>query len=223
MTYLLSLVLLSTGCFLFGNKAEIKKQSPIQRETTQAIAQTLPQEKIKQHSELLIQKFGAKKNDTIVLVNIAQQQMLIVSNNTMLKTYTVSTAKAGIGAEKNSNKTPLGVHRIKNKMGDKEPLGTIFFARQASGQIAEIYTDTTDTPKDYVTTRILWLDGLEPGKNKGGKVDSYERYIYIHGTHEEGLLGKPMSMGCIRMKNKDVIEIFNLVKEGTLVSILAEL
>lgn len=190
---------------------------------TQNVAENLPQEKIKKHTELLTQKFGAKKNDTIILVNIALQQMLVVSSNTILKTYTVSTAKAGIGAEKNSNKTPLGVHRIKNKIGDKAPLGTIFFARQASGQIAEIYTDTTDTPKDYVTTRILWLDGLEPGKNKGGNVDSYERYIYIHGTHEEGLLGKPMSMGCIRMKNKDVIELFNLVKEGTLVYILAEL
>ncbi len=189
----------------------------------QNVAENLPQEKIKKHTELLTQKFGAKNTDTIVLVNIAQQQLLVISNNNILKTYTVSTAKAGIGAEKNSNKTPLGVHRIKNKIGNNAPIGTIFFARKASNQIAEIYTDTTDTPKDYVTTRILWLDGLEPGKNKGGTVDSYERYIYIHGTHEEGLLGKPMSMGCVRMKNKDVIELFKLVKEGTLVSIVAGL
>ncbi len=221
-TYLLGIILLSTGCFLFGNKAEIKNQLPVNTETAQATSQTFPQEKIKKQTDLLIKNFSAKIADTIVLVNIAQQQMYLVSNNSILKTYTVSTAKAGIGSEKNSNKTPLGVHRVKNKIGDKAPLGAIFFARQASGQIAEIYTDTTDTPKDYVTTRILWLDGLEPGKNKGGKVDSYERYIYIHGTHEEGLLGKPMSMGCIRMKNKDVIELFNLVKEGTLVAIVAE-
>jgi lipoprotein-anchoring transpeptidase ErfK/SrfK len=220
MVYLLNIILLSIGCFFFSNKTAVEHPLP---ETTQAITLQLPQEKIKQHTDVLIKSFSAKNTDTFVLVNIAQQQMLVISNNTMLKTYTVSTAKAGIGAEKNSNKTPLGVHRIKNKIGDKAPLGTIFFARQAPGQIAEIYTDTTDTPKDYVTTRILWLDGLEPGKNKGGKVDSYERYIYIHGTHEEGFLGKPMSMGCIRMKNKDVIELFSLVKEGTLVSILAEL
>jgi len=222
MTYLLGIILLSTGCFLFGNKTEIKKQSPINAVATQTTSQTLPQKKTTQHTTLLTKNFGAKNADTIIVVNIAQQQLQVVSNNNILKTYTVSTAKAGIGSKKNSNKTPLGVHRIKNKIGDKAPLGTIFFARQPSGQIAEIYTDTTDTPKDYVTTRILWLDGLEPGKNKGGKVDSYERYIYIHGTHEEGLLGKPMSMGCIRMKNIDVTELFNMVKEGTLVIILAE-
>lgn len=194
-----------------------------QRPLAQSVAEKFPQEKIKKHTTLLIEKFGAKKTDTIVLVNIAQQQLLVVSNNNILKTYTVSTAKAGTGAEKNSNKTPLGIHRIKNKIGHNAPLGTIFFARKASGQIAKIYTDTTDTPKDYVTTRILWLDGLEPDKNKGGNIDSYERYIYIHGTHEEGLLGKPMSMGCIRMKNADVIALFNMVKEGTLVAIVAEL
>lgn len=185
--------------------------------------QTISSEKkIEAHIELLVKKFGAKETDTVLLVNVSQQRMYLVSANKILKTYIISTAKAGVGAEKNSNKTPLGVHRIKNKIGDNAPLGTIFLARKASNQIATIYTDTTDTPKDYVTSRIMWLEGLEPGKNKGGNLDSYERYIYIHGTHEEGLLGKPMSMGCIRMRNIDVIELYNLVKEGTLVSILPD-
>jgi len=99
-------------------------------------------------------------------------------------------------------------------------LGAIFKARQNTGRIAQILTGADErSTADNVTTRILWLDGLEPGVNKGGNVDSYERYIYIHGTDEEGRLGNPASHGCIRMRNADVIDLFNRVDEDTLVVI----
>jgi len=88
-------------------------------------------------------------------------------------------------------------------------------SRVYSGKIAEILTDKTNAKKDYVTSRIMWLQGEEPGINKGRNMDSYNRYIYIHGTPEEGFIGQPASHGCIRMKNKDVIELFELVEEGT--------
>lgn len=223
MNYLFAILILSYGYFLFNKPENFSEEKNIFRNISAIHVQhnaDILQQQIKKHTRLLTENFGAKITDTVVLADIASQQMYLVSNNKILKTYIVSTAKAGSGSQKNSNKTPLGVHRIKNKIGHNAPLGTIFFARVASQQIAQIYTDTTDTPKDYVTTRIMWLDGLEKGKNKGGNVDSYERYIYIHGTHEEGLIGKPMSMGCIRMKNADVIEFFDMVKEGTLVYIL---
>ena len=92
--------------------------------------------------------------------------------------------------------------------------------RVYSGQIATIYTDQTKSKTDDVTSRILWLEGLEKGLNKGAEIDSYKRYIYIHGTSEEGRLGTPASHGCIRMKNKEVIELYDKIKIGTLVLIL---
>lgn len=164
-------------------------------------------------------KFNLHPNDTLLIVYIATQKMQMVSAKKVLATYMISTSKYGIGNQQGSNKTPLGFHQIKKKIGAKYPLGTIFSARQAIGQIAKIYTDSIDTPDDYVTSRILWLEGLEPGMNKGKNIDSYARYIYIHGTHEEGLLGIPASSGCIRMRNNEVIKLFDVVKEGTIVLI----
>ena len=98
-------------------------------------------------------------------------------------------------------------------------MGTIFKARINTKKIAHIYTDKTDNEEDLVTTRILWLKGMEIGLNTGEGIDSYKRYIYIHGTNEEGLIGSPASHGCIRMNNKDVSELFNLVTTKTLVYI----
>jgi L,D-peptidoglycan transpeptidase YkuD (ErfK/YbiS/YcfS/YnhG family) len=214
MFFRATIFLFFTTSFFWGTTAHAKQDS---------LQLAVRNEKIVSQTDSLIKYYNATVTDTFVLVNIEQQQMLLVSNNLILKTYLISTSKEGVGAEKNSNKTPLGVHRIKNKIGHKAAIGTVFFNTLPSRQVAKIYTDTTDTPKDHIITRIMWLDGQEPGKNKGDGIDSYERCIYIHGTHEEGLLGRPVSMGCIRMKNIDIVELFNLVKEGTLVSILAEL
>ena len=107
------------------------------------------------------------------------------------------------------------------RQGHNAPINTIFTARVNTQKKAKIQKDPDNTDDDFVTSRILWLDGLEEGINRGPGVDSYNRYIYIHGTHEEGLIGQKASHGCIRMFNNDVIELFEIVKEGTKVYIRA--
>ena len=154
-----------------------------------------------------------------IKVSDRQQKLFLVKTGKILQEYPISTSRYGIGSEAGSNKTPQGKHKIIKKIGDGAPVGTIFRSRLNTGKIATIYTDTTDLEQDDVTTRILRLTGLEKGINQGGNVDSFQRYIYIHGTPEEGLIGRPASHGCIRMRNADVIQLFNTVEEGTLVII----
>lgn len=170
----------------------------------------------------LAKRFPAYSADRFLLVDASAQTMQLVENGRVSGEWVVSTALKGVGSRKGSEQTPLGVHRIAQKIGAGAALGSIFKARQNSGRIANILTrPDQDSSEDNVTTRILWLDGLEPGFNKGGSVDSYERYIYIHGTDEEGKLGRPASHGCIRMRNRDVMELFDRVGEDTLVVIAA--
>ncbi len=153
-------------------------------------------------------------------IDISEQKLYLYCNygngKQEVKTYPVSTSKYGIGSEAGSNKTPLGLHRIKNKIGDGAPQNTIFKARRNTGKKAIINQPNSG---DLVTTRIMWLTGLEPGKNSGRGIDSYRRYIYIHGTAEEEKIGEVASHGCIRMYNKDVIDLFDRVDEGTKVEI----
>ena len=154
-----------------------------------------------------------------IKVSDQQQKLFLIKAGKILQEYPVSTSRYGIGSEAGSNKTPQGKHKIIKKIGDEAPVGTIFRSRLNTGKIATIYTDTTDLEQDDVTTRILRLTGLEKGINQGGNVDSFQRYIYIHGTPEEGLIGQPASHGCIRMRNADVVQLFDAVEEGTLVVI----
>jgi lipoprotein-anchoring transpeptidase ErfK/SrfK len=121
-----------------------------------------------------------------------------------------------MGNRADSFKTPVGVHRVRQKIGGDQPSGMIFEGRVAMGQIAGSF-DNRD--KDEITSRILWLDGLEEGVNKGGVYDTFDRYIYIHGTSDEKRIGKPVSAGCIRMKNCDVIELFDAVMVDDIVLI----
>ena len=153
------------------------------------------------------------KIETLLYVDIDSQKMVHIIKGTEIKTYNISSSVYGTGSEENSLKTPLGKHEIYKKIGHNLPLNAILKGRVWSGAIATIIDEEIDTEFDLVTSRILWLDGLELGKNKGKGVDSKGRYIYIHGTAEEGLIGKPASDGCIRMYNKDVIELFDLVDE----------
>ena len=122
----------------------------------------------------------------------------------------------------NSFQTPLGEHIVAEKIGEDLPLGAVLKGRKWTNEVIVPIKDVIDIPEDVITSRILWLDGVEQGINKGGDVDSKERFIYIHGTAEEGLIGKPASLGCIRMKNKDVIKLFNRVKENTKVLIYSK-
>ena len=177
-------------------------------------------EPVKAAVHKLESRFHLKPGDKAIVIDTDNQRLYLIQGEQVLAAYPVSTAKKGLGNRNNSYQTPTGTHRICRKYGKDAPIGTIFRARRNTGKIAKIYTDKTDTPKDYVTTRILRLEGMESGVNKGRGVDSYRRMIYIHGTPEEGLIGRPASHGCIRMKNRDVIALFDAVPVGTLVEIL---
>ena len=168
----------------------------------------------------LQQRFPQYSTQTVVLIDATSQELLLLEQGQVTGRWIISTAEAGLGSRKGSNQTPLGVHRVAQKFGDDALLGTIFKARQNTGKVANILTAPgARSNADNVTTRILWLDGLEPGLNKGGDVDSYQRFIYIHGTDEEGRLGAPASHGCIRMRNQDVIDLYERVGKDALVVI----
>ena len=156
-----------------------------------------------------------------ILVDISQQRLFLLNNRgDLIVSYPISSSSYGEGQIENSYKTPIGKHIIKEKIGAGAPKNIIFKERINTGEYAEIHHNDYDSEDDHVTSRILWLEGTEEGFNKGGNVDSFYRYIYIHGTPEEGLIGEKASHGCIRMFNQDVIELFSLVKKGTKVNIV---
>ena len=132
------------------------------------------------------------------------------------RSYPVSTAANGLGNRVDSYKTPFGIHRIRQKIGGGEPPGMVFESREPVGRVAR---QMNNQDEDEITSRILWLDGMEQGINQGGVYDTYSRYIYIHGTSDEKRIGQPVSAGCIRMKNEDVIELFEDVLVNDLVLI----
>ena len=145
------------------------------------------------------------------------KQMFHYSPSTLLKVYDISTAKNGIGNREGSEMTPWGIHTIAEKIGNDEPIGMVFKNRKPTGEIHSFNQEGED---NLILTRILRLQGEESGINKGGNVDSYNRYIYIHGTDKENLIGiENMSHGCILMKNSDIVELFDKVEEGTVVII----
>ena len=148
-------------------------------------------------------------------IDISQQRLYLKQNDYLIKSYPISSSKYGEGSTENSNMTPLGLHVIKEKIGTNVPINTLFISRINTKRTVNIENSRNKTKDDHITSRILWLDGLEEGKNKGKGVDSYSRYIYIHGTHEEGLIGEKASHGCIRMLNNDVIDLYNYVNIGT--------
>ncbi|HID46689.1 MAG TPA: L,D-transpeptidase [Chromatiaceae bacterium] len=152
-------------------------------------------------------------------VTLPTQELSLWEDDRLIGVYKVSTALNGSGSLQGSECTPLGHHRIRLKIGQGCPLNTVFVGRRPTG---EIYTQELGKKfpgRDWILTRILWLTGLEPGKNRGGDCDTLKRFIYIHGTADEALLGQPVSHGCIRMKNQDLIEVFNAVSNNTLVTI----
>ena len=166
------------------------------------------------------ENYITKEFEELVFVSIKDQKLYHIKNKKIISIFTISSSKYGTGSKNGSNKTPLGLHKIKEKHGEETPINGKMVGRVFYGNIATIYHDTTSSQTDDVTSRVLWLEGIEQGKNKGKGIDSYKRYIYIHGTSEEGKLGTPASHGCIRMKNKEVIELYEKIKIGTLVLIL---
>ncbi len=162
-----------------------------------------------------LRNFLTDPRELYLVVSIETQTLLVCSNDAIVERYDASTSRFGNGNRENSLKTPLGVHRIKEKFGAGAPAGRVFRDREDQGE----EWDHTTTGDNLILTRILRLEGLEEGINKGPGVDSYERYIYIHGTGREDLIGTPLSHGCVCLRNLDVIRLFDTVKEGTLVYI----
>ena len=159
---------------------------------------------------------------SLLVVEPATQQLHFLPGNggsQLSHSYPVSTAAKGLGNRNESNQTPTGVHRIAAKIGDGEPAGMVFRGRKPTGELA---ADMDNQAEDQITSRILWLEGLEPGINLGADCDSYQRYIYIHGTSDEGRIGQAVSAGCVRMKNQDVIDLFERVETGAVVLIRSD-
>ena len=162
-------------------------------------------------------------SELVVEIDTRLQQLYLwepfPDGDMLIRQYPVSTASNGVGEQNGSFCTPRGRHRIAEKIGAGAPLFAAFKSREPTGEIWTPELDAANPGRDWILTRILWLEGLEPGKNQGGTVDTHHRYIYVHGTHEEHKIGTPASHGCIRMKNADVAELFGLVKVGTEVRI----
>jgi len=148
--------------------------------------------------------------ERLIVVDVAWQRLTLIESGLEIAEYPVSTAAAGIGGEENSMRTPPGWHRIHARIGEGAPSGAVFESREPTG--ARWEGGTTDD--DLILTRILTLEGLEDGVNRGPGHDSLERYIYLHGTNHEDELGRPASHGCVRMGNADVIDLFARVEVG---------
>jgi hypothetical protein len=160
-------------------------------------------------------RVGVRPTRWLLTVNIARQSMHLFEKDGdafhLRRRFRVSTSRFGIGSEANSNCTPLGLHRIAKKVGGGQPIGAVFKSRKLKGFT---WTGLARAP---ITHRILWLEGLEPGRNRGGKVDTFSRYVYIHGTGDEPTIGKPASHGCIHLAAKDLIPLYDFLPEKTLV------
>jgi len=154
-----------------------------------------------------------------IFINISEQKLRLINNNKTIKEFFIASAKNGIGQLFGSECTPLGHHIIRAKIGDNCPVNTVFVARRPTGEIYSPELRKSFPNRDWILTRILWLSGLEPGFNRLGKVDTMRRYIYIHGCPDEDEMGVPSSHGCIKMRNTDVIELFDLVDTGVKVLI----
>ncbi len=152
----------------------------------------------------------------MIFINSENQKLHLVKNNDIVFESDISTSRYGLGCISDSYKTPVGLHLVSSMIGDGLPVGTLFNNRVASSKIINYIPHDDD---DYITSRIIRLSGLEEGTNKGGNVDTFDRYIYIHGTPHSDKLGRAESHGCIRMSDADVIKLYNLVNLRELVLI----
>ncbi|MDH5300101.1 MAG: L,D-transpeptidase [Gammaproteobacteria bacterium] len=141
-------------------------------------------------------------------ISIAKQQLQLLRGNDVLKTFTISTAKNGPGEKSGSGCTPRGQHYVRAKIGDNQPINAVFVGRRPTGEIYHPELAAQFPQRDWILSRILWLCGNERGKNRLGDVDTMRRYIYIHGTPDSEPMGIPLSHGCVRMQNQDIMELF---------------
>lgn len=150
-----------------------------------------------------------------IQISISAQLLTLLDGEKTINQYLISTAKNGAGEEMDSECTPRGKHIITEKIGADCEINSVFVGRIPTGEIYEPVLRELHPERDWILTRILWLSGLEEGKNKGQNLDSHDRYIYIHGSPDDVLMGRPGSRGCIRMRNSEIIELFELVDVGT--------
>jgi hypothetical protein len=165
-------------------------------------------------------KYPQRTFTDFIYVGVKRQELYLFRGGRLLKVYKVSTSKNGAGSVEGSEMTPVGLHKVNGKYGEDVPENGILRHKRYTGEKAEVEHRPISINKDLITTRIITIDGLERGINKGGKLDSYNRRIYIHGTAEEGLIGEPASHGCVRLKNKDIMDLFDLLSEEMYVVIL---
>src|SRR4051794_20316022 len=166
-----------------------------------------------------IRRVGLRPTNWLLTVSVAEQRMrlfLLRRQQEQLtysfeKEFLVSTSRFGVGQINGSKQTPLGLHRIARKVGGGHPIGTVFSSRQPIG------LTWAGLPDGAIAHRILWLEGLEPGVNRGGKVDTFRRYVYIHGFADETSLGRPQSQGCIHLAAKDLLPLFDRVPPQSMV------
>jgi len=164
-------------------------------------------------------RLGIKPGERILVVRIGTATLQFFRKGALVKSYAVSTSLRPPSNIKNSLGTPWGLHEIAERIGAGQPPGTVFKSRIPTGcHFSELAAAGSDD--NLVTSRILWLRGLEDGVNRGGNVDSYGRYIYIHGTNREDRIGEPQSAGCVLMRNLDIVELFEDVRAGDLVLIV---
>ena len=155
-----------------------------------------------------------------IRIDAAKQELTLLDGDKVVKRYVVSTAKNGLGEKNGSFCTPRGRHIVRAKIGAGQPPGTVFVRRRPTGEVWTPEMHAKYPGRDWILTRILWLSGKEPGKNRLGDVDTMRRYIYIHGSHDLAEMGKPGSIGCVRMRNKDIVELYDLVPPYTPVEIV---
>ena len=148
-------------------------------------------------------------------IDLGAQRLVLHRPGQAPRRWPVSTARNGPGERRDSGCTPRGRHLVRARIGAGLPVGTVFVGRRPTGETWSPELARRHPGRDWILTRILWLSGLEPGRNRLGEVDTMRRYIYIHGTPDDQPLGVPASHGCIRMRNEDIVELFELVPAGT--------
>ncbi len=164
-------------------------------------------------------RLGIKPGERVLVVRIGTATLQFFRKGALVKSYAVSTSKRPPSNLKNSLGTPRGLHEIAERIGGGQPPGMVFKSRVPTGRhFSEIPGHENEA--NLITSRILWLRGLEPGVNQGGDVDTYERYVYLHGTNHESRIGEGLSAGCVLLRNLDIVELYEEVRAGDLVLIL---
>jgi hypothetical protein len=163
-------------------------------------------------------RLGIKPGERILAVRISTATMQFFRGGELVRSYVISTSKRPPCNVKNSLGTPRGLHEIAERIGAGQPPGMVFKSRVPTGRHYHEHLERNpDAGHDLITGRILWLRGLEPGVNRGGDVDTYERYVYIHGTNHEDRIGEPLSSGCVLMRNVEIVALYDEVRAGDLV------